>query len=192
VVLISDVAVGDEGPRVRDPALGLSAFRSWLYGCFGRRPDYRSVARVLEEEPVPLKMVRNYPPYHEARDVREARAAIVELRLSGWSVKAIAGYLGVHHSTVYRTLDRWKEKGFEGLSDGTLGRPPGIRKANFAAVLLEVRKPTLFETLFADPRGGRLAQGPPAGGLRAQEFEPPEDAAAGPLRLHGRRLATRQ
>jgi len=104
--------------------------------------------RVLEEEPVPLKIVRNYPPYHEARDVREARAAIVELRLSGWSVKAIAGCLGVHHSTVYRTLERWKEKGFEGLSDETPGRPPGVRKADFAAVLLEVRKPTLFETLF--------------------------------------------
>jgi Homeodomain-like domain len=92
------------------------------------------VARVLEEEPVPLKIVRNYPPYHEARDVREARAAIVELRLSGWSVKAIAGYLGVHDSTVYRTLERWKEKGFEGLSDGTLGRPRGVRKADFVAV----------------------------------------------------------
>jgi putative transposase len=128
VVLISDVAVGDQGPRLRDPALGLSAFRSRLYGCFGRRPDYRSAARVLEEERVPLKIVRNYLPYHEAR------AAIVELRLSGWSVKAIAGYLGVHHSTVYRTLERWKEKGFEGLADGSPGRPPGVRKADFAAV----------------------------------------------------------
>jgi hypothetical protein len=70
VVLISDVAVGDEGPRLRDPALGLSAFRSRLYGCFGRRPDYRSVARVFEDEPVPLKIVRNYPPYHEAEKGR--------------------------------------------------------------------------------------------------------------------------
>jgi putative transposase len=128
VLLISEVAVGDECHRLRDPPLGLDAFRSRLYGCFGRRPDYRSVARVLEEEPVPLKIVRNYLPYHEAR------AAIVELRLSGWSVKAIAGYLGVHHSTVYRTLERWKEKGFEGLADGSPGRPPGVRKADFAAV----------------------------------------------------------
>jgi transposase InsO family protein len=92
------------------------------------------VARVLSEEPVPLKIVRSYPPYHEARDVREARAAVVELRLSGWSVKAIADYLGVHYSTVYRALERWKEKGFEGLADGSPGRPPGVRKADFAAV----------------------------------------------------------
>jgi putative transposase len=116
------------------PAFRLNEIANIVHACFGRRPDYRSVARVLEEEPMPLKIVRNYPPYHEARDVREARAAIVELRLSGWSVKAIAGYLGVHHSTVYRALERWKERGFEGLADGSPGRPPGVRKADFAAV----------------------------------------------------------
>jgi hypothetical protein len=37
--LISDGHGGDEGPKLRDPALGLSAFRSRLYGCFGRRAD---------------------------------------------------------------------------------------------------------------------------------------------------------
>jgi len=116
------------------PAFNLNEIANVVHACFGRRPDYRSVARVLSEEPVPLKIVRNYPPYHEARDVREARAAVVELRLSGWSVKAIADYLGVHHSTVYRALERWKEKGFEGLADGSPGRPPGVRKADFAAV----------------------------------------------------------
>jgi putative transposase len=89
---------------------------------------------VLSEEPVPLKTVRNYPPYHETEDPREARAAIVALHLDGWSVKAIAGYLGVHHSTVYRALDRWKEGGFEALADGPPGCPPGVRKTDFAAI----------------------------------------------------------
>jgi len=56
------------------------------------------------------------------------------LRLDGWSVKAIAGYLRVHHSTVYRALDRWKEGRFEALADGPPGRPPGVRKTDFAAV----------------------------------------------------------
>jgi hypothetical protein len=56
------------------------------------------------------------------------------LRLDGWSVKAIAGYLGVHHSTAYRALERWKERGLEGLEEGPPGRPPGVRKADFAAV----------------------------------------------------------
>jgi hypothetical protein len=39
VALISDGHGGDEGPGLRDPALGLSAFRSRLYEYFGRRAD---------------------------------------------------------------------------------------------------------------------------------------------------------
>ena len=39
MVLISDGHGGDEGPGLRDPALGLSAFRSRLHTCFGRRAD---------------------------------------------------------------------------------------------------------------------------------------------------------
>jgi hypothetical protein len=33
---------------------------------FGRRPDRKTVARVLEEEPIPLRFMRRFPPYHEA------------------------------------------------------------------------------------------------------------------------------
>ena len=40
----------------------------------------RSVRRVLDEEPMPLRIVRNYPPYREIADPREGRAAIVELQ----------------------------------------------------------------------------------------------------------------
>jgi hypothetical protein len=94
----------------------------------------RSVRRVLDEEPMPLRIVRNYPLYREIADPREGRAAIVELRLSGWSAKAIASYLEVHKATVYRALNRWKDEGFEGLADRSPGRPPGVRKADFAAV----------------------------------------------------------
>jgi putative transposase len=116
------------------PALNLNEIANVVGAAFRTKPDVRSIGLLLEEEPVPLKIVRNYPPYHESEDPREGRAAIVALRLDGWSVKAIAGYLGIHHSTVYRTLGRWKEGGFEGLADGLPGRPPGVRKADFAAV----------------------------------------------------------
>lgn len=116
------------------PRFSLNEIANAVHACFGRRPDYRSVERVLDEEPMPLKMVRRYPPYHETEDVREGRAAIVELRLDGWSAKAIAGYLGVHRSTVHRTLERWGEGGMESFEDGPRGRPPGVRKADFAAV----------------------------------------------------------
>lgn len=116
------------------PAFNLNEIANVVQACFGRKPDVRSVGRVLNEEPLPLKILRNYPPYHEAEDVREGRAAIVELRLSGWSAKAVAGYLGVHHATVYRTMEKWKDGGFEGLADLPFGRPAGVRKADFAAV----------------------------------------------------------
>ncbi len=56
------------------------------------------------------------------------------LRLSGWSAKAIAGYLIIRRSTVYRTLDRWKEEGVEGFEDKPFGRPSGVRKVTFAAI----------------------------------------------------------
>ena len=65
------------------PPFNLNEIANVVRACFGRKPDVRSVGRVLAEEPVPLKIVRNYPTYHEAEDAREARASIVELRLSG-------------------------------------------------------------------------------------------------------------
>jgi transposase len=78
------------------PAFNLNEIANVVRAAFGTKPDVRSVERVLSEEPVPLKIVRNYPPYHESEDPRQGRAAIVALRLDGWSVKAIAGYLEVH------------------------------------------------------------------------------------------------
>lgn len=116
------------------PPFNLNEIANIVDACFGRKPDVRSIQRVLNEGPLPLKIVRNYPPYHENDDRAEGRAAIVELRLSGWSAKTIAGYLKIHHATVYRTLERWKQGGLEGLEDRPFGRPPGVRKADFAAV----------------------------------------------------------
>ena len=34
-----------------------------------------------------------------------------------WSSKVIAGYLGIHRTTVYRTLERFNEEGAKGLKD---------------------------------------------------------------------------
>ena len=106
--------------------------------CFGRKPDVRSVSRVLDEETRPLKLHRSYPLYREM-DAYERRAAIVELRVDGWSSKAIAGYLGVHRVTVYRILRRFGEEGAEGLGERPHGRPAGVRKVDLRAIE-EVRK----------------------------------------------------
>src|SRR3712207_3879155 len=82
------------------PPFNLNEIANIVRVCFGRRLDVRSVRRVLQEEAVPLKLGRNYPRYHEMQGPAERRAAIVELRVGGWNAKAIAGYLGVHRSTV--------------------------------------------------------------------------------------------
>jgi hypothetical protein len=62
------------GPESRVPALhNLNEIANVVRAAFGRQPDVRSIERVLEEEPMPLKMVRRYPPYHEAEDALDAR-----------------------------------------------------------------------------------------------------------------------
>jgi len=98
------------------------------YVRFGRRPDYRTVERVLSEEPMPLRIMRRFPPYREIEEPRERRMAVVRLHAEGWNVKSIASYLKTARSTVYRVLGRWIEEGVEGLDDrpntgGARGRP---------------------------------------------------------------------
>lgn len=58
------------------------------YVRFGRRPDYRTVERVLAEEPMPLRIVRRFPPYREMGEPRERRMAVVRLHAEGWNVRA--------------------------------------------------------------------------------------------------------
>src|SRR5918993_453152 len=106
------------------PPFNLNEIANIVGTCFGRKPDVRSVKRVLEEEALPLKLERNYPHYHEM-DAYERRAAIVELRVDGWSVKSIAGYLEAHRTTGYQALRRFKEEGASGLADKHRGRPAG-------------------------------------------------------------------
>ncbi|QIN84415.1 helix-turn-helix domain-containing protein [Rubrobacter tropicus] len=102
------------------------------YVRFGRRPDYRTVERVLAEEPIPLRMVRRFPLYREMGEPRERRTAVVRLHAEGWNVKSIASYFGTARSTVYRAFRRWIEEGVEGLDD----RPNtggGARKTDLRA-----------------------------------------------------------
>jgi putative transposase len=131
------------------PPFNLNEIANVVRACFGRKPDVRSVERVLDVEARPLKLGRNYPRYHEMGP-GEGRAAVVELRVDGWSAKAIAGYLGIGRSTVYKILKRFEEEGAEGLEDRPHGRPVGVRKVTLAAIE-EVR---------------RLAQNPEIGAFR--------------------------
>src|SRR5215208_7508206 len=116
------------------PHLNTNEIAGICYVRFGRRPDVRTVRRVLEEEPVPLRMIRRYPPYHEIPEAKERRMAVVSLHAEGWTVKAIAGYLKINRDTVYHTLRRWLEEGADGLEDRPRGRPKGVRKVDLGAI----------------------------------------------------------
>jgi putative transposase len=120
--------------KVEYPRFNLNEIANACYVLFGRRPDHKSVRRVLAEEPIPLRMVRRFPPYHEITERRERRLAVVTLHSEGWSAKAIAGYLRVHKATVYRVLRRWAQEGADGLEDRPHGRPPGVRKVTLRAM----------------------------------------------------------
>ncbi len=55
------------------------------------------------------------------------RAQVLRLSNRGEGVERIAAYTGRSPASVLRDLDRWEERGFEGLADGTApGNPPRI------------------------------------------------------------------
>ncbi|MBA3473485.1 MAG: helix-turn-helix domain-containing protein [Rubrobacter sp.] len=55
------------------------------------------------------------------------RAQVLRLSGRGEGVERIAAYTGRSPASVLRDLDRWEERGFEGLADGTApGNPPRI------------------------------------------------------------------
>jgi len=116
------------------PSFNLNELAEAVYVRFGRLPDHKTIRRVLAEEPIPLRFVRRFPPYHEIPERSDGRAAVVALHAEGWSAKAIALYLRVGRSTVYRVLRRWAEEGPEGLEDRPHGRPQGIRKVTLKAM----------------------------------------------------------
>ena len=79
------------GLKAEYQPFSLGEIANIVHACFGRKLDPRSVQRVLDEEPTPLKILRLYPGYHEIEDSGERRAVIVEMCLHGWSPKTIAG-----------------------------------------------------------------------------------------------------
>src|SRR5215207_1183393 len=120
--------------KAEHPALNNNEIRNIVYVRTGRKLGNHTTARVISEEVVPLKLSRLFEPYHESPSRREAREAVVELHLDGWSVKVIASYLKVSRMTVYRALSRWLKEGEEGLEDRPSGRPKGVRKVDLATM----------------------------------------------------------
>jgi hypothetical protein len=76
--------------------------------------------RLTDEEDVRLREIEQ-APYFKPK-VR-LRAQILRLSHRGYNMQAISAYTGRSRASIARDLDRFKERGFEGLLDG---RAPGI------------------------------------------------------------------
>ncbi len=120
--------------KAEHPRLNTSEMANIVYVRFGRRPDARTIGRVLDEYPLPLKILKRFAAYHETPEPRERRMAIVKLHAEGWSAKTIASYLKTSKPTVYHALGKWIREGSEGLDDKKRGPKSGVRKVDLAAI----------------------------------------------------------
>lgn len=84
---------------------------------FQRASDPRVVQNVLNTYPLPSQPERRFPRYREEEASEQRRHTIIQWHFEGWTVKSIAGYLGISTKTVQRTLRRWVEEGTRGLAD---------------------------------------------------------------------------
>lgn len=80
--------------------------------------------RLTEEEDAKLREIEQ-APYFKPK-VR-LRAQVLRLSHRGSNIQTISSYTGRSRASVGRDLDRFTERGFEGLFDGTApGNPPRI------------------------------------------------------------------
>ena len=101
---------------------------------FDRPVDHHTVKQGLRTEPVPLRLPRRFPRYHEVADPVARRKAIVDLYLEGWSARSIAGYLATSRARVYDTLQRWVADGLPGLADRSRAAHRPARKVDLKAM----------------------------------------------------------
>ena len=116
------------------PPFSANEISKICYPRSGREPDRHTVQRVLSEEALQLKANRRFEPYHTTSK-KDGRTNIVTLHYEGWADKAIAGYLEVDRSTVYRVIRRWLSEVPAGLEDKPRGRPKGVQKVDLRAIL---------------------------------------------------------
>jgi transposase len=82
--------------------------------------------KLTEEEDEKLREVEQNP--HLRSKVR-LRAQVLRLSNRGSNMAQIASYTGRSPTSVARDLDRWGERGMEGLADGSApGNPPRISR----------------------------------------------------------------
>lgn len=101
--------------KAEHPSLRVNEIATICYARTGRRPDDKTIKRVLAEHPIPERTARRFPLYHQIANPAERRAVILRLHVEGWVKKAIADYLQCSRKTVHLTLQRWVTEGIGGL-----------------------------------------------------------------------------
>jgi transposase len=87
------------------PAPNLNEIANVVRAAFGRKPGVRSVGCVLSEEPLPLKIVRNYPP-----TTKPGRSGGPGPPLSrcAWTAGALRPYPATSRSTIRPSTGLWR------------------------------------------------------------------------------------
>jgi transposase len=110
--------------------------------CFvrmGRRPHAETIKRILRDPPLPERLQRRFPPYHQIADPAQRRIAVLRLHFEGWTKQSIADYLETSRETVHATLRRYATEGIGGLYPKPR-RPKRPRRKVDLKAMLAVRR----------------------------------------------------
>ncbi len=122
--------------KAEHPPLRINEIGTICYVRTGRRPDGKTIRRVLRDTPLPFPPTRRFPPFHDTPDPVERRKAIIRLHSEGWNAKSIASYLGVSRKTVHATMRRWIDEGVRGLPNKSHARRPSGRKVDLKTMAI--------------------------------------------------------
>lgn len=117
------------------------------YVCMGRRPDAKTVKRILADQPPEPSATRRFPPFHTMTHPIQRRLAILHLHTEGWQQTTIAAYLQCSRKTVARALQRFVWDGIGGLHPKSRAPRRRVRKVTLST-MRRVR------TLQQNPRRG--------------------------------------
>ena len=112
--------------------------------------------RLTEEEDTQLRQIEQ-APYFKSK-VR-LRAQVLRLSHRGSNMRTISAYTGCSRASIARDLERWEERGFEGLLDRTApGNPPRITQEarTFIEGKLSEEQRTWNATQLAEALGERF------------------------------------
>lgn len=66
--------------KVEHPPLRAHEIATLCYARTGRRPDAKTIKRIFKAaEPLPARLQRRFPPYHQIPDPAQRRAVVLRL-----------------------------------------------------------------------------------------------------------------